>query len=121
MYHFLAADYFATGEGRTVSLLITRAYPKTDDYDNNVKAGFVDGKWVMRPLKPDVTAEAIAEREFVELFGDYLAIGVEHLTKENFIDKWGSFLPTSVVNFFEKFSEDSGNFHYYSQFHINFN
>ena len=33
LYQFLACDYFATGEGRTVMLLITRAYPHADDYE----------------------------------------------------------------------------------------
>ncbi len=31
-YVFVACDYSATGEGRTICLLVTRAYPYSEDY-----------------------------------------------------------------------------------------
>ena len=120
-YYFVAADYFGTGEGRTVSLLITRAYPRYDDYDDSVPHGFIKGSYVKPTLKKEITYESIVVREFVNHFGDFYAIGLEFLSREQFLTKYRNFLPLTVLSLLEEAEEDdSGNFNYYSQYHINF-
>lgn len=107
LYQFLAADYYATGEGRTVSVLITRAYPRASDYEDTF-----GGK-----LKK--TPKEIAEREFVEEFGSYIAQGAEHLSRKDFYHKYGKYLPALVMKVLEH-EEQPGNLHFVQSFHMNF-
>lgn len=115
LYQFLACDYFATGEGRTIMLLITRAYPKQDDYD-------------MRPefnetgYHPGVlanTAKFRAAREFGEEFGGYFLRGAENLPREEFLKRFGHHLPEYVQKMLTD-SEQPGNMHFKQSFHFNF-
>ena len=119
-YQFVFADYMATGEGRTISLLITRAYPHHEDYDESIPSGFIDGKFVMPVLKEGITPQVIAAREFVEKFGGYMAMGAEFLSRYEFLNRCGHHLPVHVVNFLTDSEDNAGNFNYYSQYHINF-
>jgi hypothetical protein len=116
--YYMVADYSATGEGRTISILITRAYPREEDWitfpkfekDENGKYYKIEGV-----LK--CTHEEIALREFTRTFDAWTAIGVEFLSKEDFIKKAGKYLSDLVI---KTIDEPAGNFHYHSQFHINY-
>jgi hypothetical protein len=125
-YEFLVSDYYATGEGQTISVLITRAYPHHDDYEEDSKNKSYtteDGNFhfVMPTLKEGVTSMTIATREFVDLFGSYIALHAEFLSRSEFLTKWGKFLPNHIRIFLtEKDMDDAGNFKYYSQYHINY-
>jgi hypothetical protein len=120
-YEFLVSDYYATGEGRSISILVTRAYPSTTEYDDAVPSGFIDGEFVMPTLKEGITSMTIATREFVEIFGSYMAMCMESFSREEFLRKYGRFLPDHVRLFLEnKDQDDAGNFLYYSKYHINF-
>ena len=124
-YQFVFSDYFGTGEGRTVSLLITRAYPKDDDYEEDSRNKSYmgeDGKFyfVMPTLKEHRTPRYRAAREFAELFGGWHASGAEFLSRDEFLTRCGRFLPQHVVKFLEDTGDDSGNFNYYSQYHVNY-
>ena len=111
LYQFLACDYFATGEGRTVSLLITRAHPRTDDYED-----VMTGK-----LKQGHTAKVRAAREFKELFGGWFLQGAENLSREEFIKKYGNHLPEYMTKLLEAEGEDRpGNLNFSTQIHLNF-
>ena len=100
--HYIVSDYYATGEGRTISILITRAYPRTEDYENG-------------NLKDNLKERLI--REFAECFDPYLAFNAEVLEKEAFLQRYKNHLSELVIRQLDSLS---GNFHYHSQFHINF-
>lgn len=117
LYQFLACDYYATGEGRTVMLLITRAYPHTDDYET--RGDFVDGKLVPGTLKN--SAKFRAAREFIEEFDGWYAQGAENLPREEFLTRFGHHLPEYVHNILKKEGDERpGNFNYKAQIHLNF-
>lgn len=105
LYQFIVSDYYATGEGRTVCVLITRAYPWAEDYaeDETIKR----------------SAKFRAAREFIVKFGRHAAEGAENLTREEFLDKVGHYLPEFVKNVLSD-SDQPGNFNYAQEFHLNF-
>ena len=115
LYQFLACDYFATGEGRTVMLLITRAYPRGDDYET--LGDVVDGKFVPGTLKN--SAKFRAAREFADEFGGYYLQGAENLSREEFLKRFGNHLPPYTEKILN--SEDGpGNFNLKLQIHMNY-
>ena len=115
LYQFVVSDYYATGEGRTVCLLITRAYPWSDDYDKTSTQEGVD----YCPTKLKNNAKFRAGREFIERFGGYLAQGSENLARAEFIKKYGHYLPGFAKNLLENPSQP-GNFHFAQEFHLNY-
>jgi hypothetical protein len=115
LYQFLACDYFGTGEGSTVCLLITRAYPRSEDYETH--SDIVDGKFVPGTLKN--SAKFRAAREFAEQFGSYLTQGAENLTREEFLERFSNHLPPYTEKILT--SEDGpGNFNLKLQIHMNY-
>jgi hypothetical protein len=115
---FIVADYSATGEGRTISILITRAYPRQADYEQFPSYTIdPDGKGTFEPGRLSNSAEFRAMREFAELFDGYTASGAATLDQETFLKTAGKYVPEFVVRMLE---ERAGNLHYHSQFHINF-
>jgi len=115
LYQFLACDYFATGEGSTVMLLITRAYPRTDDYET--PSDFVDGKFVPGTLKN--SAKFRAAREFADEFGGYYLQGAENLSREEFLKRFGNHLPAYLINLLED-PDRPGNLNFKQSLHLNF-
>jgi hypothetical protein len=119
LYQFIACDYYATGEGRTVMLLITRAYPHTDDYETH--GNYTDGVYTPPVMKAGHTPKVIAGREFIEQFGGYFAIGAENLTREEFLKRFGHHLPEYVHKILaEKGADRPGNFNFKQSLHLNF-
>jgi hypothetical protein len=109
LYQFIAADYYATGEGRTVMLLITRAYPYGDDYDEN------------HNIKEGHTPKVIAAREFIEEFVGYFARCAENLPREEFVKRYGHHLPEYVHKILAaEGNERPGNFNFKQSLHLNF-
>jgi hypothetical protein len=106
-YQYLVSDYFATGEGRTVMILITRTHPHIDDYDAGNK------------LKSGVSPKTIAAREFIERFGGYYAQGAENLTKEKFIERYWHHLPVHVSNLLTD-QDQPGNLNFSQSLHLNY-
>lgn len=118
--HFIVSDYAATGEGRTISILITYLHPKEEDYE--IKPFFEDqrdenGRIVFNPGVLKTKTEDILLRAFAETFDGWLAMGAEILEKEEFIQRFGRMVPEIVIKFV---NEPMGNFHYYTQIHYNF-
>ena len=70
---YVVSDYFATGEGRTLSILITRDRSK---------------KEIMQ--------------EFIDLFDAYYAIGLEFVEREELVSKYNAFLPSFVMKKLEQ-------------------
>lgn len=110
LYQFLACDYYATGEGRTICLLITRAYPHVEDYE---------GTYPNRTLKN--SAKFRATREFIGAFGEWLAHGAENLSREDFMQRFGNHLPEYVKTILSaEGDERPGNFNLKLEIHLNF-
>lgn len=107
MYYIIVSNYFATGEGNTVSILITMAYPSIDDYDEN------------HQLK--CTREEIAKREFVENAGSYYGMCAESISVEDLLKRYVNHLPPFIVRVLKEENDIlPGNFNHFQQTHINF-
>ncbi len=106
MYQILVSDYGATGEGRTVCILITRAYPTAKDYENN--------EVVTVPLYR-------ASREFLEHFGDFWMHFVNSVEPDFLLENYGVFLPDMAKKVLTA-GESSipGNFLFAQQYHVNY-
>ena len=117
LYQFVVCDYFATGEGSTKMILITRAYPNSDDYETHGEV--VDGVYVPGTLKN--SAKFRAAREFIEEFGGYYAQGAENLSREEFLKRFSNHLPPYVEKILNAEAGDRpGNFNFKLQIHMNF-
>lgn len=88
---YLVSDYFATGEGRCVSILITQEQDKLE-----------------------------AAQSFYDLFGDWYGICAENMTHDEFWKKYCPYMPQYVKNLLEDVAGPPGAFNYYSQLYINF-
>ena len=119
LYQFLACDYYATGEGRSIMLLITRAYPHADDYETPGDYNLETKVYTPPVLKKGMTDKVRAAREFAEQFGGYYLQGAENLPREEFIRKYKSYLPEYVLNFLDS-EEQPGNFNFKQSVHFNF-
>lgn len=119
LYQFLACDYFATGEGRTIMLLITRAYPHADDYETPGDYNLETKVYTPPVMKKGHTPKLIAAREFIEEFGGYYARGAENLPRDEFIAKYGRFLPEPVLKLLNS-DDQPGNLNFKQSFHFNF-
>jgi S-adenosylmethionine synthetase len=119
------SDYCATGEGLTVCILITTAYPSQDDYKESKSHINPDGSFhfEMPELKEGITPGLIAKRQFAEEFGDYYALGAENLDEKSFLLRCASRLPEYVVKMIEaqKWPDRAaGNLYYASRLHVNY-
>ena len=74
---YLVSDYGATGEGRTISILITYAFPLSHDYAT--QPSWDNGTYHKGTLKN--TSEERAKREFIEKFDEWFAIGAEVIVR----------------------------------------
>lgn len=115
--HYAVIDYSATGEGRTVCLLITRAYPRKDDWEILPSS---ENGWEGK-LKGD--SKEIVAREMRERAGDYFSIGTEHLDREEFLRRYGDWVPDVVKNMSDKnhsYILQPGNILFFQEFHFNY-
>jgi hypothetical protein len=119
LYQFLACNYYATGEGTTLSLLITRAYPISDDYESHGGYDKDTGEYTPPVLKKGHTAKVRAAREFSDKFGGYYLQGAENLTREEFLARYSNHLPSYMSKLLS--SEDHpGNLNFSLQLHLNY-
>ncbi len=79
-YRFFAIDYFATGEGRSIWLMICRNYQRGDDKDRELE------KFV----------------KFVGIGADYYMHGFDELTERKFLDKYTRFIPYVIADMLQK-------------------
>lgn len=113
LYQFVACDYYGTGEGSTISLLVTKAYPSAEDYAE-LPSELNNWQGVLKNSK-----EAIATRIFMEKFGSYLAHGAVNISREEFLEKYGEHLPTIVLKLLNG-EDQPGNLSFSQQLHFNF-
>lgn len=119
LYSFVSSHYFATGEGSTTSLLITRAYPRHDDYEVPPETVYTDGKYTFNPGVVKMGPGFRAIREFAEVFDGFVARGAEIHKYEEFMTKFGHHLPAYMQKNLTA-DEQPGNLSYSSQLHMNF-
>lgn len=87
---YIVSDYYATGEGRTVCILITPAFPT------------------------EHSSKLVAAKEFLELFGNWYIRCAENLPKDVFFEKYGHYLPSFVLPI------GDAHVHYSMKLHINY-
>lgn len=115
---YMFCDYMATGEGRTICLMICMPYPQPEDYE--VQPRF-DEQWQYIPGVLKTSTRDIAARRFREKFGDHLSIGIEHATREEFLKHWGRFVPEGVQRMSDPAEPDPpANLQWNMEFHFNF-
>ena len=112
---YLVSDYGATGEGRTLSILITHAFPAYDDY--STKPAWTDGVYDAGTLKNSI--QDIAKREFAEKFGEWFSVGVEIMDRYEFFHLYGTYVPEYVHKMTDP-EKDPPYFNYFSQTHYNY-
>jgi hypothetical protein len=113
--HYAAIDYSATGEGRTLYLLITRANPSPDDWEDppSLKNGW-SGTLA-------VSSETIVKRQMAELVDSYYMAGIQYYTREEFLSSYQFYLPQVVVDMSNPDNDHQPfNLHYFQEFHFNF-
>lgn len=118
-FQILVSNYYATGEGQTISMLITCAYPCAEDYK---KEPHFDENFYYYPGELATTAAERAEREFCQEFGHFLSLGADNLGSEQFLDKFSNYIPHNVKDILLrelKGRETPGNFNFKQKVHIN--
>jgi len=116
---YVVCDYGATGEGRTVMTLITRARPRRDLDDYEVEPSFTENGY--DPGIEKTTPEERALREFKELFGGYYSIGAEVVDRNEFFDRYSNFVPGILYKLTDPDSENlPPGFSWHGQLHLNF-
>lgn len=79
-YRFFAIDYFETGCGRSIWLMICRNYNRGDDKDREIE------KFV----------------KFVGIGADHYMHGFDELTEREFLDKYTRFIPYVIADMLQK-------------------
>jgi len=95
-YRFFAIDYVATGEGRSVWLMICRNYPPIDNKDREYE------KFV----------------KFVGEGADYYMHGFDELTEDEFLVKYGKMVSDYIVEMIAR--KDQPAFTWETHLHFNY-
>lgn len=119
LYQYVSADYSATGEGVTISLLITRAYHRSEDWIKRPEYIKEGDEWKLIPGEEKYGPGLRAVREFAEVFDGFLAQGAEIHTHDEFMNKYGRYVPATVQDMILS-TDGPGNLHWHQQFHFNF-
>ena len=101
---YMYSEYFATGEGQTVSLMVTQAVPRGDDYSTENKYETVNSKAYR------------AVREFHKQFGTWELYGLRFFPKHEFYTQCAYFIPPVMM----KLSNAKCYKHFHTQVHYNF-
>ena len=111
----VASEYSATGEGFSIFLMMTCAYPRQKDY---VKESWIDddGKFHYESETHNTPQER-ALREFKERSGDYYLMGAEVLDFDVFVKKYKHMIPETAINVAK---DNPGNLNWYQALHFNF-
>ena len=103
-WRFLVSDYYASGEGRTISLMITQAIPgMAEDFDH-VKKGY----------GAITTREYRAIKEFYQVFGEFHSRDLEFLPQSHFFGTYSNCLPPLLHNI-----KDDSYYRFFTQIHFN--
>jgi hypothetical protein len=111
---FVIGSYGATGEGITVSMLVTKAYPKQSDFDP--PPGY-DENSKYRPGELKKSKEEIAIGEFEEIFGKFYSMNAQIVSQDDFFAMGKAWIPDAVKKSIES---QPGNIKWFSQIHLNY-
>jgi hypothetical protein len=101
-WRFLVNDHFETMEGRTISLMITQAFPRlAEDFNGDRN-------------KATTTKEYRAIKEFYEVFGEWNSRAVEFMTEDHFFGSYSNCLPPLLHNI-----RNDSYYSFYTQIHFN--
>lgn len=95
LWLFLVSDYMATGEGRTISFLITQADAMTEE--DTIHSIYY------RAIK-----------EFIETHGEFYSNYIEFVPKQVMFERYSNCLPPILQAVSDRYY-----YCYYSQFHMN--
>lgn len=101
---YMIGEYFGTGEGQTICILLTQALPYGDDFSG-------ENKYV-----PINSKQYRAVREFHEQFGTFMLYGLKFLSKEDFYTECAYFIPPVMM----KLSNAKCYKNFYTKVHYNF-
>lgn len=110
--HYLVVDYYATGEGRTIALLITPCHLIDEDYEE--KPHFEGSKFVEGKIKEGALEKRLLA-QMTEKVGGYLALCTEILTEEEFYRRYDKMIPTTVQQITKEAYSS-----YFMEFHFNY-
>lgn len=119
---YMGSDYYATGEGITVSLLVARPIPNEADIAVPSKLEQDDtGAYVYVPpvLRDGVTERTMGLRLFIKEFDSWVARGVRFFTREQFLEEYSAHVPTSVRRILEDENLPPG-FSWKQQLYVNY-
>ena len=103
---YMIAEYFGTGEGQTVCIMMTQANPgHPEDFE------FSSNKYV-----PCTTKEYRAVRKFHEKFGTWMLGGLRFLSREDFFSECSYYIPPVMM----KLSNKQCYKEFYTEVHYNF-
>jgi len=104
---YMVAEYFGTGEGQTVCIMMTQANPgHAEDFETSTN------KYVACTTK-----EYRAVREFHKQFGTWMLHGLKFLTKEDFFGDYAFYIPSMMMI---KLSNEPCYKTFYTEIHYNF-
>ena len=101
---YMAGEYFGTGEGQTVCIMMTQASPYGDDFTE-------ENRYV-----PINSKQYRAVRKFHEEFGTWMLYGLKFMSKEDFFGEYSYYIPPAIMKLYNKscFKE------FHTQVHYNF-
>ena len=101
---YMVSEYFGTGEGQTVCVMMTQATPHGDDFSGENKYVPVNSK------------QYRAVRAFHEQFGTWYLHGLKFLSREDFFTECAYYIPPVMM----KLSNKSCFKDFYTRVHYNF-
>jgi hypothetical protein len=103
---YMVSEYFGTGEGQTVCVMMTQANPgHPEDFENSTN------KYVAC-----TTQQYRAVRAFHEQFGTWYLHGLRFLTKEDFFSEYSYYIPPAMMKLLNRSCFKD----FYTRVHYNF-
>jgi hypothetical protein len=85
-YRFFAIDYYATGEGRSIWLMICRYHLEERDYEYERFANFVNYDHYLRGC------DELTEREFLDKYSRFIPYLIASMLSKKSIGTWQTHL-----------------------------
>ena len=101
---YMVSEYFGTGEGQTVCVMMTQANARGDDFSE-------DNRYV-----PINSKQYRAVREFHKQFGTWYLHGLRFLSKEDFFSEYSYYIPPAMMKLLNKSCFKD----FYTRVHYNF-
>ena len=101
---YMIGEYFGTGEGQTICVMMTQATPYGDDFSE-------DNRYV-----PVNSKQYRAVREFHKQFGTWHLHGLRFLSKEDFFSEYSYYIPPAMMKLLNRSCFKD----FYTRVHYNF-